>query len=440
MPSLHLSRYAFPFSKDGKHLLYSSKNNSFYGINAELKDLLDNLRHNTIKEETVSEDETLDTLYKGGILVGDYDDDDFLDSLKTNYHIMAYGNERLTLTIAPTIQCNLRCPYCFEESKPKGIMNDATINNLIQFIQSHECAKQYDINWFGGEPLIGLSQIRKILDKLAKLEQPYRVGHSIITNGTLLTDKAIALFMEYPLDSMQITLDGNKESHNKKRFTLTGKGTFDLIHDNAIKFKKSSPHTKLTFRINIDNTNSDEYVEVYRYITELFGQNTVSTYPGILRANKGCESDVFFSTTDHMAFNRRLREQGLHITNYPELCSKGCAATHVSSYVVGPQGELYLCWEHVGIPSMEIGNIRDTAMTNEQIFNRFMNHGHCFDDPECRSCGILPICSGGCPDKRIKNKFHKHQHQLCALYKEQNQDMLYNILYEYYLQSQERNV
>ena len=122
MPSLHLSRYAFPFSKDGKHLLYSSKNNSFYGINAELKDLLDNLRHNTIKEETVSEDETLDTLYKGGILVGDYDDDDFLDSLKTNYHIMAYGNERLTLTIAPTIQCNLRCPYCFEESKPKGIM------------------------------------------------------------------------------------------------------------------------------------------------------------------------------------------------------------------------------------------------------------------------------------------------------------------------------
>lgn len=64
MPSLHLSRYAFPFTKDGKHLLYSSKNNSFYGINAELKDFLDNLRHGTVEEESISKDEILDSLHK----------------------------------------------------------------------------------------------------------------------------------------------------------------------------------------------------------------------------------------------------------------------------------------------------------------------------------------------------------------------------------------
>lgn len=62
------------------------------------------------------------------------------------------------------------------------------------------------------------------------------VMHSIVTNGTLLNDDAISLFQEFPLDNMQVTFDGFRDSHNSKRFFKSGEGTFDLILNKLSNF------------------------------------------------------------------------------------------------------------------------------------------------------------------------------------------------------------
>lgn len=41
--------------------------------------------------------------------------------------------------------------------------------------------------------------------------------HTLITNGYCINDKVISLFKKYPLDIIQITLDGNRERHNSIR-------------------------------------------------------------------------------------------------------------------------------------------------------------------------------------------------------------------------------
>ena len=59
-------------------------------------------------------------------------------------------------------------------------------------------------------------------------------------------------------------------------------------------------------------------------------------------------------------------------------------------------------------------------------------------DPECRKCALLPICNGGCPNERIENLFEGAKHSLCALYHADNGEVLYDVLYDYYLNRNKR--
>lgn len=117
---------------------------------------------------------------------------------------------------------------------------------------------------------------------------------------------------------------------------------------------------------------------------------------------------------------------------YPSHCSKGCCATSLSSHVIGPSGELYLCWEHVGEPEKIVGYIDGSPGHQTDLYARFKLHGHCFDDPGCMSCGMLPVCSGGCADKRINNLLWGEGHNLCSIYNEKNGKGLEDALYEYF--------
>lgn len=433
MDKYSLSIYASLFSRGGKYLLHNSRNNGFYNLNESLYNFL-----NRSEISTNLDNEVIQTLINDKVLVKPGEDDDFFNQAKGRFLMYSMNTSHLGLTIAPTIQCNLRCPYCFEENKPKGIMTDETADKVLTFIKDHKCALTYSICWFGGEPLLAPNIIRRILDGLSEMEEPKMTSHSIVTNATLINDSVIELFKDYPLGDIQITLDGNKSHHDKKRFYASGKGTFNHIFENFNRAVEAWPNTAFVFRINIDKSNFNDYFEVSDFIRERYpDKRNIRIYPGILRANKGCESEVFFSSKDHVEFDRLLRKHSPDKCKYPYMCAKGCTATNASSYVIGPNGEIYLCWEHIGNESKIIGNIENKKIENTSMFYRFLNQGHMFDDAECRKCGLMPLCTGGCPNKRIENTFGDGHYNLCAIYKEQNKEVLYDILFEYYLSKNE---
>ena len=326
----------------------------------------------------------------------------------------------------------MKCPYCFEESKPVGSMDKKVAALLVDFIKMRARSKKYNITWFGGEPLLGLHAIRYILSLLSKEEDYEMVSHSIVTNGTLLHADALNLFKEFPLDSMQVTFDGDKKSHDSKRYFTSGEGTFDRIVENLSRFVELFPETHVDLRVNVDNSNKEEYLKVHSYFSDRFKGHPVYVYPGILRANKGCEAETFFSSEDHLEFSRMLWKNRLYDL-YPRQCSKGCCATSVSQYVVGPRGELYLCWEHVGKSDKIIGYIDGKPGEGTGLYGTYKLKGHCFEDKKCLECGLLPLCTGGCPDKRIANYFENGSHNLCSIYNENDGAGLEDALYEYYL-------
>lgn len=92
---------------------------------------------------------------------------------------------------------------------------------------------------------------------------------------------------------------------------------------------------------------------------------------------------------------------------------KGCSATMANSYIVGPKGEIYKCWNDVGNDEKIIGYIHEEKMTNPTLFYRYTMGSKIYEDAECLNCHLLPICAGKCVFYQLKNKYENGNYILC---------------------------
>ena len=149
---------------------------------------------------------------------------------KYYYLSRIFDNKNISLSVATTMSCNLRCPYCFEEgNKSPEFMHDDVADAIVKYLVSKK-SHNINITWFGGEPLMNFKVIERISNSLKKNDVRYAA--SIITNGTLFTRGMIEKLDEYSIKSVQITLDGKQSQHDKKRFFVNGKGTYAKIRRN----------------------------------------------------------------------------------------------------------------------------------------------------------------------------------------------------------------
>lgn len=139
----------------------------------------------------------------------------------------------------------------------------------------------------------------------------------------------------------------------------------------------------------------------------------------------------YFNIGDTVAFYKDHFRKNSPDSFFPSHKSKGCTATSISSYVIGPEGELYQCWEHVGKEEYIVGSITK-GLTNPGLVARYMLDGTAFADEKCHKCGLLPICSGGCPDRRIK-AIGDGSGNLCDILSHGDNEVLGDFLFEYFL-------
>ena len=114
------SKYNTLFARESVYLFYNSLSNAFVELS---KYYYDQLRQYKPGEAIEIADKELEAqLIRMKALV----DDDEYEIRKIRFTATArrYGNESLSLTINPTVACNFRCPYCFEEGHPVTRMTD----------------------------------------------------------------------------------------------------------------------------------------------------------------------------------------------------------------------------------------------------------------------------------------------------------------------------
>ena len=134
--------------------MYNTNSDMLLGINQTLLDLFQQYRNNIDSLQEIHHD-FYDILCQKGFLIDDNVDE--TESLIEKWNEEENNEKRLSLIINPTLDCNFRCWYCYEEHK--NIMNmTPEVRKAISHFLQKQCAipeREYiGLSFFGGEPLL----------------------------------------------------------------------------------------------------------------------------------------------------------------------------------------------------------------------------------------------------------------------------------------------
>ena len=354
-----------------------------------------------------------------GFLAEEGKDDEFYNITKMRTLTHLYADNTLALTIAITRACNFDCSYCFEGNRTGKPMSDAVEDKLIQFIKSQP-TKQLAITWYGGEPLLAFDRILSIDKRLRDMGKKYTAA--MITNGYLMTEEKAAKLKDLNISYLQITLDGCAETHNGRRYLKNGGKTYDTILSNIDKVMASSFNGTLHVRVNVDSRNEDEFADVYQYFQKKYPNDfgkRITVYPGFVKGDDHPDVSCFFEAERQGEFIAKMfKEYGISpLSIYPSRQMQSCTLTKRNAFVVGPDGELYKCWDDVGLCDKIVGTLDCRNNWNMPLIAEGMVAASYLDSPECKECFYFPICNGGCHRIRAKNLHSDIQHSPCTYFK-----------------------
>ncbi len=151
-------------------------------------------------------------LYCGAVEPGDvlrYD----RESGRLPSHLLQFSRDKKPVVVwNMTRRCNLKCMHCYSSSKNIPYRNELTTDEARTMIRDLAAFGSPVILFSGGEPLM-----RKDLPDLARYAVARGMRAVISTNGTLITAKKAAVFMEIGLSYVGVSLDGMKATHDRFR-------------------------------------------------------------------------------------------------------------------------------------------------------------------------------------------------------------------------------
>lgn len=400
------SYYNFLFQpKDGKNIVYNSRT----GAMAELDEVhMEQLRDWTEQEIEEKNPAFAEALLQNGFAVADtVSEQDMIqyDSLHARY-----GSRSLGLTITPTQDCNFRCRYCYEKDVVKpAYMNEETQDALIAYVKDNIVPEgTMTVCWYGGEPLMALHVISSLTQRMLDICKKKHVEYEahIVTNGYLLTREAVQELLRCRVRQIQVTLDGNRETHNKRRPLAGGHPTYDVIWNHLLALKDYEKELRVDLRVNVDKSNCEALADVAKAIRINGMEHFIRVYPGKVVSDGGCyQQDVCFENREFAlleeAFFRNNRE---HLpSRYPRPRHNVCCADTANAVVIDAEGFMYKCWMDIGNKALSIGNIKSDVWGNEALLHQYMLY-ESVKDEACSRCKYLPVCLGGCPHARLQGK------------------------------------
>ena len=422
------SRYAHLFhSKRNGWLLYNSASNAFMQLeDEETAELVQKIAEDAEHFDFSSVPQIYLTLRSGGFLVKDTQDDDLYNILKMQRLYQNYATDTMILTVAITRACNFNCSYCYEHSRSGVPMTEEMADQVAAFAGKHKASKLHVV-WYGGEPLLAFDRVLYLDKKLQALGKEYSA--MLVTNGYLITEEICGKLNDLKVGTVQITLDGNEKTHNSRRALLNGKETFQVILNNLDILMRSEYKGIIHIRVNVDTRNEDEFIEVYRMIHDKYPDEygkRISVYPGFVKGDDHPDISCFYDSEDKGRFILSVAEKYdvNPMSLFPERTAAGCTLTKKDAYVVGPEGELYKCWDDVGIPESVIGYVYKRGGWNTALIAEGMVGASYLDSQECRECFYFPVCDGGCHRARQKNLHDDCNRDCCSYFKGHLEDLL----------------
>ena len=299
---------------------------------------------------------------------------------------------RLSLVIAPTLDCNARCWYCYEEGVLPITMSDDTANSIIEFVSSKIAGtdKRLKIMWFGGEPLMATEIIEKLTTAFLDLTDNYSA--LITTNGSMMTPDVVARYGDWRIKQIQVAIDGPEEITNRiKNYRDPERHNYRTTIENIKHVLRSCPEIEISLRVNFDRNNADAISKLSEELKPLlaeYKQLSIYSAPVICDPMNDVGCDIEHANRVANDFSRRVTDSKLtrSVTNRSLPRPKACMLHIESSFSVDPEGNMYRCQHDLGRKEKTIGNVRDGSIkpVDYDVL------------PRCQKCAYLPLCQGGC--------------------------------------------
>ena len=421
-----------PLEDRGEVFLMNTFTDAQLIVSPDVVDLLDRLGSGGEPADVTGEErETIEQLVEQGFIVKDRAAE--RADLKAFFREVRENTHTLKVTVLTTLQCNFACDYCiqgdhgdYNKTAAKMTLDMAArVSSWIEGRMDAIAPERLVLTFFGGEPLLNMPVLYYMAERLhaACEARGVRPVLNIITNGLLLTREMVERLNPLGLNGVKITLDGDRDAHNRSRPLRGGQGTFDKIVANT---RAIAGLTQVAIGGNFDMETADSYPALLDFLAgqdfaphiakvnfkpvirektaqakgmipltvvgaegkPLNGACMTSAGTGVSRV---CDSCNFVD--EKMSFLREeTKKRGFNtsdgVHNGPCEIHKGHAHT------IGPDGSLFACPGFAGEALQSTGHIdsHDDAYRTQALrnFERLAAWEMCND------CAFIPVCAGGC--------------------------------------------
>lgn len=297
-------------------------------------------------------------------------------------------------TILPTLGCNARCVYCYQEGMAQTAMSPETVEQVVRFILETHGQNRVNLDWFGGEPLLRQDVIDRVCRALRENGREY--SSTMISNGSLITPDVVERMAgDWRLRSIQISMDGAEEDYIARKRYVSGGGQYRRVMEAVSAM--SGAGIRVAVRCNVDGQNWDG---IPCFLEELGGsvshRENVSVYFCPLNSVRmsGGDLAVWEKIRDVRPLVRAAGFSPVSMMGPdPRFRVTHCMADS-AGVVIAPDGALYAC-EHC-TPESRLGDVRRGADSRAPGVN------FCRTDrirEKCRRCPFLPDCTSfsACP-------------------------------------------
>ena len=299
----------------------------------------------------------------------------------------------VNLTWEITHRCNLKCVHCLSGSSDES-PGELDFEECRAIVDQLAALKVFEINFGGGEPLL-----KSYFLPLLRYIHTKGIVTCISTNGTVLTDEAVACFTGNPLVNVQVSLDGATPEVNDR---IRGQGTFHRIIKGIERL--AGKNIPLSINTVVTSLNFMQLSNLKELAISFGARLRVSRFRPSGRARDSWEMLKLISS--------QLRELSAWLGNDPTILTGDsffsisqdgrrqlgldmCGACKMTC-CIDPCGYVYPC---AFMQEKEFcgGNLRETTFQdiwdNAAAFNYFRR----LEPEACRRCPRFNKCRGGCP-------------------------------------------
>ncbi len=235
------------------------------------------------------------------------------------------GFRQLILNV--TNECNFRCKYCcysdqyqftrgYDNKKMTSDVAEKAIDLYFSYLsetrKSNPLLEPF-IGFYGGEPLLNFDIIKHVVEYIKSHHGQYKIGYNITTNGYLLNHHISDFLVENNF-SILVSIDGDRETHDRNRITIDGEGTFDCVYDNICEFVKRYPDYEL-----ISASACFDYETNFFKVEEFFDTSCISLIKySIIEQNHSTYYNKFTSD-DMVVYQKQMKKVWHKILSLAEL-------------------------------------------------------------------------------------------------------------------------